>query len=176
MNNKKKQHKGCSDLKNQQGLKLTSSQSDGLKSRAFPEHGHLSLKKCFCCSCFDVIEFTAPRQWEVTLCLPAASGCAADTERHGENKGGEGSSRMRRQRGHFENLDASTWQTASLDLFLTLILFLIRRRLAQSFEAVHNQRSLGPNLSPRSIRDPPQTAPAGCQQRSGRLSLLQRDS
>lgn len=165
-------------IKNQQGLKLSSSQwwFESHSHKASPEHSRLPHNKCWCCSCSDVIEFTSPRQWEVILCLAAAYGCAADTERHGENKGEEGSSRQRQQRGHFENLDANVWQTASLDLFLALILFLIHRRLAQPFEAVHNRWSLGPNLSPRSVHGPPQTAPAGCQQRSGRLSLLQRDS
>lgn len=59
---------------------------------------------------------------------------------------------------------------------LSIIPSLIQRCSVQSFEAGHNPWPLGPNLSPRPVRSPPQTAPAGCQHRSGRLSLLQRDS
>lgn len=66
--------------------------------------------------------------------------------------------------------------SVSGSLSLSLIPSLIHQRLGQSFEAGHSAWSLGPNLSPRPVRSPPQTAPAGCQRRSGRLSLLQRDS
>lgn len=69
-----------------------------------------------------MIEFAALRQWEVTLSLAAASEYTVHNERHGENKGGERQDEAV-ERGHFEKLDASTCQTASLDLPLSLSLY-----------------------------------------------------
>lgn len=108
--------------------------------------------------------------------LPQHQDILHNTERHGKAWRRREWQDEAVERGHFEKLDASTCQTASLVLSHFLIPSLIHQHSGQSFEAGHNPWSLGPKPSPRPIRTPPQTAPAGCQQRSGRLRLLQRDS